>query len=153
MTAGLLLGLILAQAPAAEAAETARLERIRQALAEPPAITTLPATSDQGTVFRLTVFGRKPAKPVWDNWSAVPTYIRPWFRGDHHEFLERVTPEEFRGPTLYPVGIPVLAVAGFLAKRVNAANRKKQERNAKEEVRQALEELLACRADPARPGC
>ena len=41
-----------------------------------------------------------------------------------------------------------MKVAQFLAKHINAANYKRQNANAKEEVRQALEELLACRANP-----
>ena len=77
----------------------------------------------------------------------------PWFRSYHHEFLERVTPEEFRAATLYPIGIPVLQVVDFLVKEIKTANRKKGEANAREEVRRALEELLACRANPDKPGC
>ena len=154
MAAAVFLTLILAQAPpAAETAEAAQLERIRKALAEPPAITALPAVRAAGTKFRITVFGGKPLPPLWVNWSAVPTNIRPWFRAYHHEFLERVTPEEFRGPTLYPQGVPILPLVELLAKGISAANRKRQEANAKEEVRKALEELLACRANPERPGC
>ena len=41
----------------------------------------------------------------------------------------------------------------FLDRRIKAANRKRQEQNAREEVRQAIEELRACRTNPARPGC
>jgi hypothetical protein len=70
-----------------------------------------------------------------------------------HEFLEQVTKEAFRSATLYPTGIDVLQVADFLVKHIRAANRRREDANAKEEVRQALEELLACRANPGRPGC
>ena len=80
--------------------------------------------------------------------------FRPWFPSHHHEFLEQVTPEEFRGATLYsPIGIPVVQVVDFLVKDIKADNRKKREANAREEVRRALEELLACRANPDKPGC
>jgi len=73
----------------------------------------------------------------------------------HFEFLQRVTPEPFRSSTLYPgtIGVPVMPLFDALVKWRKAANRRAQERDAREEVRQALEELLACRADPARPGC
>jgi hypothetical protein len=54
---------------------------------------------------------------------------------------------------LYPIGVDLVKVAQFLAKHINAANYKRQNANAKEEVRQALEELLGCRANPDRPGC
>jgi hypothetical protein len=154
MSAAVFLTLVLAQGPpVAEAAETARLDRIRRALAEAPAITVLPATRTEGTVFRITVFGRKPDRPLWVDWSVVPAYVRPRFPSYHFEFLQQVTPEEFRAGTLYPQGIPIDRVAQFLVKQIKAANRRGQEAKAKEEVRQALEELLACRANPARPGC
>ena len=87
----------------------------------------------------MTVQGRKPERPLSDGWSATPSYRPPWFRSYHHEFLERVTPEEFRSATLYPIGIPVLQVVDFLVKDIKAANRKKGEANAREEVRRALE--------------
>jgi hypothetical protein len=153
VTAGLLLGLVLAQASPAEAAEAARLERIRRALAEAPAIKLMPATRGEGPIFRITVFGDKPVTPLWVDWSAVPSYIRPPAPPYHFEFLQQVTPEEFRAGTLYPTGIPVVPAVGFLARQIKAANRKRQEADAKEEVRKALEELLACRANPERPGC
>ena len=78
----------------------------------------------------------------------------PWFPSHHHEFLEQVTPEEFRSATLYsPIGIPVVQVVDFLVKDIKAANREKREGKAREEVRRALEDLLACRANPDNLGC
>jgi hypothetical protein len=150
----LLLGVIVAQTVEAQSATDADLERIRKALAAPPAISVpaVPATRE-GPVFRLTVRGEKPVEPLWNNWSAVPSKVRPWFRGYHHEFLEQVTKEEFRGATLYPRGIDVVQIVQFLARHLKAANRDRQNANAKEEVRKALEELYACRANPGRPGC
>src|SRR5436190_10445286 len=153
MTGAWLLGLMLAQAPPSEAGEAAQIERIRKALTEAPAITVRPPTGAEGPVFRVTVRGQKPLPPLWDKWSAVPPNIRPWFRSYHHEYLERVTAEEFRSATLYPVGIDFIQVAQFLVKHISAANRTRQTANANEEVRQALEEYLACRATPDRPGC
>jgi predicted component of type VI protein secretion system len=44
-------------------------------------------------------------------------------------------------------------VVEFMVKEIKAANRRKREANAREEVRRALEELLACRANPDKPGC
>jgi hypothetical protein len=70
-----------------------------------------------------------------------------------HEFLEKVTPELFRGPTLYPVGVPVVPLVELLGKQIRTAQRKSAEGRAREEVRLALEKLLACRADAAGPGC
>lgn len=147
------LTLVLAQAAPPDAAEAARLERIRKALTEAPAIAVLTATRAGGPMFRITVFGRKPDPPLWVDWSAIPTYIRPKAPPVHFEFLMQVTPEEFRAGTLFPSGVDFVPVVGFLANQIKAVNRKRQEANAKEEVRKALEELLACRANPDRPGC
>ena len=143
MAPAVFLTLVLAQSAPAEAADPAQIERIRQALIETPAITVAPPTRAEDSVFRVTVHGPKPERPQWEEWSTTPSYVRPWFRASHHEFLEQVTPEEFRGATLYPIGIHVEQVIDFLVKDIKAANRKKREANAREEVRRALEELLA----------
>ena len=153
MAPAVFLTLVLAQGAPTEAADPVQIERIRKALTETEAITVAPTTRADDAVFRVTVHGRKPERPPWEGWSATPSYVRPWFRSYHHEFLERVTPEEFRAATLYPIGISVLQVVDFLVTEIKAANRKKGEANAREEVRRALEELLACRANPDKPGC
>jgi|GraSoiStandDraft_4_1057263.scaffolds.fasta_scaffold1307576_1 hypothetical protein len=153
MPAAVLLALVLAQAPPVEAGEAAKIERIRKTLTEVPAITVSPVTHAEGTVFRLTVLGRKHEKTPWDDWSPVPTNIRPWFRSYHHEFLERVTPEEFRSATLYPMGFVTTEMIEYVVKRIKALNRKMTEADARREVQQALEELRACRENPARPDC
>jgi len=64
-----------------------------------------------------------------------------------------VTPEEFRAGTLYPIGLPVGTLLELFGRQIRLAHRKSQEQHAREEVRQALEELRACRADPSKPGC
>ena len=153
MPAAVALVLLLAQSPPAEAGEAARLERIRKALAEPPSIFAPQPARQDALVFRVTVRAWTSDQAPWANWSPIPTNIRPWFRLQHHEFLEQVTKEEFRSATLYPTGVPVVPMVESLVKGVKAANRRRKEANAKEEVRRALEELIACRADPARPGC
>ena len=102
-TAVVLLVLVLAQGPRCRGApRPRRLQRIRKALAEAPAIDVPPSRRDEGPVFRVTVQGQRPVEPLWDNWSAVPTNIRPWFRSYHHEFLEQVTKEEFRSADVVP---------------------------------------------------
>ena len=153
MPASVLLTLMLAQELPTEATDAAKMERIRRELAQPPAIDLSAPLPREGLVFRLTVFGRKTDRPVWADLSGVPPYVRPPFPSYHFQFLEQVTPEQFRAGTLYPVGIPVITVIGLLAKEIKAINREKQETRAREEVKKALEELLACRANPARPGC
>jgi hypothetical protein len=135
------------------AASGANLERIRRALAEPPAITLTSPPPHEGPVFRMNVYAPKPDRPVWEAWSAVPSYIRPSMKLHHHEFLMQVTPEAFRGVTLHPIGVPMVPLLELLGRQISAALRKSAEARAREEVRQALEELVACKADPARPGC
>jgi hypothetical protein len=153
MAAAVFLALMLAQAPPAEAGEAAQVERIRKALTEAPSITVPPPTRSEGPVFRVIVQGKKPLQPLWDNWSAVPANIRPWWRSYHHEFLEQVTKEEFRSATLYPTGIITTQMIEFLVKKLKALNRKMGEAAARKEVQQALEEFQACRANLDRPGC
>jgi hypothetical protein len=149
----LMLAAIVSQAaPPAGSADAAQLERIRKALAEAPAVGA-PEPGRDGLVFRVTVHAPPPAKPMWDDWANVPSYIRPPMPLYHHEFMEMVTPEEFRASTLYPIGIPVVTLLELLGKRVRLAHRKSEEQHAREEVRQALEALRACRADPSKPGC
>jgi hypothetical protein len=149
---------VLAQAVPGSTSPAPDLDKIRKALAETSAITIAPPAQPDGPVFRVTVHGDRLKGTPWDGWSAAPTYVRPWFRADHHEFLEqvlkdRVRAEEFRGPTLYPIGIDVVRVGQFLARQITAANRRRQGANAKEEVQRALEEFVACQANRARPGC
>jgi hypothetical protein len=153
MPASLALALMLAQNPSAEAPDAATMQRIRWELAESPAIVVSSPTPREGLVFRTTVYGRKPDRPVWEELSAVPAYVRPPFPSYHFEFLEQVTPEEFRGGTIYPVGIPIGSLIELLVKHIKVADRKRRETRAAKEVRRALEQFLACRADPARPGC
>jgi hypothetical protein len=65
------LALMLAHELPAEAGDAAKLERIRRALAEPPAITDTSSLPREGPVFRVTVRAPKPDRPLWDAWSAV----------------------------------------------------------------------------------
>ena len=48
-----------------------------------------------------------------------------------------------------PLGVPVVPLLETVGKQIRTAQRKAAEARAREEVRRALEELLACRADPA----
>ena len=131
MAPAVFLTLVLAQSAPTDAADSAQIERIHKALTETQAITVALPTRAEDSVFRVTVHGRKPERPSWEGWSATPSYIRPWFRSHHHEFLEQVTPEEFRGATLYPpIGIPVVQVIDFLVRRSRptTGNREKRTR-------------------------
>lgn len=156
MLAAVLLGAVVAQAVPPGGPDAAEVERIRKALAAPPTITLTPAEPREGPVFKVTIEAPISGKP-WDNWSNVPTYIRPYWRLYQYEFLEQVIPNEsngaFRTSTLYPVGIPAVPLIESFIKHRAAARKRAREEQAREEVRAALAEALACHADPARPGC
>src|SRR5258705_3006945 len=124
MAPAMFLTLMLAQGPPpAEAGDAAQLDRIRRALAKPPAI-TLPTSRGEGPVFRVTVFGSKLKGSIWDGLFPVPSYIRPPAPTYHYEFLQQVTPQAFRAATLYPVGVPGVPVLQYLGNRISAARRK-----------------------------
>src|SRR5687767_14977719 len=91
------------------------LDRIRARLAEQPP-TSVPMTTplfktrpNDRPLFRVEIQERD--SPAWD-WldtgTTVPAYVRPTYSPTHHEFLLSVTPEQFRGATVHPVGVDVL---------------------------------------------
>lgn len=152
MVAALFFGLVLAQTSPAESGDAALMARIRKALAVPPAIETTRAERGSRPVFRLDIRGRKPDNPLWDDWSAVPSYIRPSYPLYHAEFLQQVTPEFVRASVLYPgyvrtpysgygIGIPIMPILQALSTGSRATSRRLQQERAREEVRQALEDL------------
>jgi len=51
------------------------------------------------------------------------------------------------------LGAPVVPLLELLGKEIGTVQRKAAEARAREEVRRALDALLACRADLARAGC
>jgi hypothetical protein len=157
VTAGVFVALLLAQSATGEASTT-DLDRIRRALNEPahPLVTSSSVGRD-GPVFRVRIRGLQ-LRPAWEDRSIVPPNVRTWFRLYHHEYLEQVdqlspTPEVFRAATLYPMGVPVDPIVGLLAKRVKAARRAAEQKRARKTVSEELAALLACRAEPAKPGC
>ena len=166
MPGALCLTLLLAQSlpVPTEAGDAARLERIRRQLADPPATVVPSPVAREGPVFRVTVTGWRIKRPLWQDDSVVPLYVRPTMPPTHFEFMQQVTPEFFRSSVLYPgfahtpdgsvaLGIPMVPIVEALTHATKAFKRKLAERAAREEVRQALEQLLACRADPDKPGC
>lgn len=152
MPAALLIGLLFAQGPPVEppaprpeqasapSPESAQLERIRKALEQPAPLATAAALEhDDKPVFRLTVRGWK-LPPPWEDWAAQPSYIRPGYPVYHYEFLRMVTPEALWASTLYP-GRDMLPTFQSLGKAAAAASRQRQEAAAREEVREALQDL------------
>jgi hypothetical protein len=160
-----LLMAMLAQAAPVVVGDPAQLERIRKALERPAPIETVRALdSADRPVFRLTVKGWKIRRPLWQDDSVVPLYVRPTMPPTHFEFQMQVTDEFFRSSVLYPgfthtpfgdvaLGIPVVPIVEGLTQATKALRRKLAERAAREEVRQALAQLAACRANPAGAGC
>jgi hypothetical protein len=163
--AQLLLGLILGQAVPAATADAAEMDRIRKALAQPPAIdVTRVADRADKPVFRLTVHGRRFDSSPWENWTLVPSYIRPSYPLYHNEMLMMWTPEAFRSSVLYPgamttpfggagLAVPVTPIIKAVVKQTKAELRRRREAKARREVHEALAAVLTCRADPSRPGC
>lgn len=150
MPAGVLLGAILAQALAAPGADAPDLDRIRQAVAETPAI-VVDGHFDR-PVFRVAVQGWKFNGPPWDDKAS---FVRPGMPGYHYDYLAMVTPEAFRAGTLYPasVGLPVGSLIESLGRKWRESRRRNAELKARAEVIEALETLRACRENPSAPGC
>jgi hypothetical protein len=149
MAAVLILGTLLAQAvtPPVEAPD---LERIRQALADSPAIVTTGAFDKP--VFRVTVEGWKFNGPPWEERAS---FVRPGMSMYHYDYLLMTTPEAFRASTLYPAayGLPIGTFIDAIGKRISRARRERAESHARAEVAEALQALLACRQDPSGPRC
>jgi hypothetical protein len=146
--AGLALLVCLGQAaqPAPANELPVSVERIQQALAkaEPGNAVKIPP------VFRVTVEGRTPfLLAPWDpaNDTLVPAWIRPKMPIYHFEFLQMVTPEEFRSGVLFSAQISTLLepVARRLADEIREAWLRRKEARARKEVDDALRQLLEAR--------
>ena len=159
---------VLAQAAAgvSNAADAADLDRLRKKIAQqPPVLAAEAAVDDSGKpVFRVKVRGWTFDHAAWHDESTVPLYVRPSMPPVHFEFLQQVTPEFFRSSVLYPgsprtpyggigFAVDVVPVLETLARATKKFKRRMAEQAAREEVRQAIAGLEACRANPARPGC
>jgi hypothetical protein len=119
------------------------LERIRRAL-EGPAIDVV-KDSDL-PVFRVYVREHpQPIQKLWTDDTLRPLYIRTRTPEYHHEFLESVTPEEFRAATLYPIGVDVLPLINAAIAAMRNAMRERAEAKAREMVRGELKLLLEAR--------
>jgi len=145
MPAVFLLTALLAQAPASSRSSDPHLDRIRQGVAETPAI-TIPAAPDQTgrPVFRVKVeawvFTYKP----WEEpEKGVPSYVRPSMPLAHYEFLRMVTPQAFWASTLYPGGIGF--DPGALWQALVKARHEAAERRARADVRRDLDAYLRAR--------
>ena len=121
----------------------AALERVRRRL-ERPAFDTV--VDPEGPVFRVYVRERPlPPESLWTEETLRPSYVKTRFPLTHHEFLETVTPEEFRAATLYPIGVEVISLVDGAIKAVRKGMRERAETRARELVQQELKRLLEAR--------
>ena len=93
--------------------------------------------------FRVEVRELLPIEP-W-----VDTTTAPWRRKiprDHYEYLNMVTPEEFRSAVLHPCCIPVTPIIEAISRRLAASRRARSEARAKRLVEQALRDWQAANA-------
>ena len=140
----LLLVLLQASTPPSAASQTLPpmpLERAVREL-ERPRIRIEPDEPEQPT-FRVEVRELLPVEPWVDRLTV------PWRRKiprEHYEYLNMVTPEEFRSAVLHPCCIPLTPIIEAISRRLAASARARREAHAKELVEQALREWRAANA-------
>jgi hypothetical protein len=128
---GVVLGssLALAQQPAAPT--RAELDRVRRQLAAPESIFAGPVRADYTVRVEDSPddldyhFGY-----LYDQTTATPGYIRPWYPIYHYQMQSMLLPLEHRAQ-LYPAGIPL---GGNTISAIKSAIRKRKEREAKKQV-------------------
>jgi hypothetical protein len=132
----LLLGLVLGFSPARAQQPSARpsadLERIRRTWA------TQPVESKFTGPVRADYSVRVEEQPddlnyhfgwIYDQTTATPGYVRPWYPIYHYEMQSVMIPTEHRAQ-LYPAGIPA---SGATVGAIKKAFRSRKERNADSE--------------------
>ena len=117
------------------------LERIRRQLQRPDA--TIPSDHSRSRpLFRVEVIDQVPRYEFqWMDRSLTPSYVRPARGLVHHEFLQQVTPELFRGTALHPC-CDVLPLVRLAGRSVGRVKRSIDETRARKEVRDAVAEFL-----------
>ena len=132
------------------------VEKIQKAISRPAAIQ--PQRSDR-PVFRVEVFAKKPT--VED--ILGPDYLKgpvPYGGMTHQEFLNMVTPNEFKGYSVFTnregmmVAATSLAMQWALMKAIDklkAANTERAKEAARREVLEAMNELEAARKKAGLP--
>ena len=83
---------------------------------------------------------------LYDQTTATPGYVRPWYPIYHYELQSIMIPPEHRAQ-LYPIGVPTGNVIGAIKDAFGGASRKRKEREAKAQVEA---ELKAIRETPPR---
>ena len=139
MFAAVVALLLQAPAPAPPPQLPVSLDRVRQGLSRPSRF-EVPPRNPFTLVFRLNVEAWEPfdetiwAKATEDGW------VRAFAPQAHIDFLQEVTPEEFRSSTVYPCCnmMPVVqAVGGFVQNRVREIKQSRARREVAEAMRAA----------------
>jgi hypothetical protein len=133
----LLLGAVLGSSPAwaqqPAARSSAELNRIRRQLAVQPTESVFvgPVRADY-TVRVEDSSDDLDYRFGWlyDQTTATPGYIRPWYPIYHYEMQSIMIPLEHRAQ-LYPAGVPI---GGSTVSAIKGAFRKRKEREAKKQV-------------------
>lgn len=130
---GATLGSSLAWAQQPAARSTAELNRIRRQLAVEPSesIFVGPVRAD----YSVRVEDKSDDLDyhfgwLYDQTTATPGYVRPWYPIHHFELQSMMIPLEHRAQ-LYPAGVPI---GGGTVSAIKGAFRKKKERDAKKQV-------------------
>jgi len=144
-----------ALAPVPDGAEApgpaADLDRIRQRLESPSALRDTVETTDPPT-FRTSVSeDAVDIRRFWGQPDAVSPIVRPNGGPWHHEYLDMVTPDEFKGyggiftngekATLASQAMVSALLFQYLPAAIGSAVTHMRERAAKQEVQLALEEF------------
>ena len=117
------------------------LERIRREL-ERRGTTITSDDSRSRPLFRVEVIDQFPRFEFqWIDQSSTPGYVRPPRGLVHHEFLEQVTPDLFRGTALYPC-CDVLPLVRLAGRKISGVKASIDRARARKEVRESLAELL-----------
>jgi hypothetical protein len=129
--------------PPAPATDTmgVSLDRIRREL-QTSEVTIRSAEPGLPPVFRVEVIDRfLRYEHLWKDDGLTPEYVRPSRGLVHHEFLNQVTPDLFRGVALHPC-CDVLPLLGLVKDGIGKMKRSIDEGRARKEVRESLAELM-----------
>jgi hypothetical protein len=127
-----------------EPAPAVALARIRRDLEKEREL-KLPPSDDERTGPVLRVYINEKSPPVerlWTDEILRPLYVQTRRPTYHHEFLAKVTPDEFRAGTLYPIGVDLIALTDLAVKGVRKALRSAAEARARAVVRKELAAFL-----------
>ena len=119
------------------------LERIRRGLEEAPTLVVRPPGSLP--VFRVKVVERLRIERLWEEQGVRSAFVRPTQPPAQYEFLSAVTPEEFRGATLHPVGIPVVPLVESAARHIGRALKARRENLERKAVQEEIRNFMAAR--------